>query len=210
MCLCEMAHFSWSLIVSLGRFSPQTTMSAFATSCLVPKGLILKRGVISELEQHRLLQEIASNPWSKVLSRRTQHYGSRYDYKQRNVVNDASVLPMSDCPMPEGALVLDLFTRLNDDHGPNQCIVNEYLSKQSISAHTDASCFGRVVVTLSLGDSTVMTFTRSNHASFSVALNAGDMVILSGDARYEWKHETKAIARDCYRRVSVTYRTVIQ
>ena len=184
------------------------------TTSSCPKGLILYKGAVDLAEQIRLLKLIESQPWSTTLSRRTQHYGARYDYKSRTIIqeNDSSILPMSKCPFPSNEIVQNLFKEEGKEEKEeikvDQCIINEYLSKQSISAHTDASCFGPIIVTVSLLNSTTLTFTHPTLPSYSVLLEPGDILVLKGEARTEWKHETKPITRKDYKRISLTYRTI--
>ena len=167
-------------------------------------------------EEHALLAAIDAGEWSAELRRRVQHYGSRYDYTSR------AVAPAAATPLPGWALGLG--RRLAFE--PDQVIVNEYLPGQGISAHTDCvPCFGPAVAAVSLGSGCVMTFSRSD--SIDVYLEPRSLCVMTGPARYEWRH---AIAprksdpapdggaggggggparRPRGRRVSVTFRTVL-
>ncbi|MEQ1706269.1 MAG: alpha-ketoglutarate-dependent dioxygenase AlkB [Rickettsiales bacterium] len=90
---------------------------------------------------------------------------------------------------------------------------------QGISAHIDyVPCFGATIAIISLGSHCVMDFTNSNTGEKAPALLAQrSLVILSGDARYIWKHSIANRKTDKYdgeviqrnRRVSLTFRTVI-
>ena len=198
----------------LNFYSSSSSIKKEETTSSCPKGLVLYKGAVDFAEQIRLLKLIESQPWSTTLSRRTQHYGARYEYRSRTLSfqNDSSILPMSSCPFPSTPIIQNLFKE--EEKGKekevkvDQCIVNEYLSKQSISAHTDASCFGPIIATISLLDSTTMTFTHPTLPSYSVLLEPGDIVVLKGEARTEWKHETKPITKKDYKRISLTYRSI--
>lgn len=150
------------------------------------------------------------------LSRRVQHYGWRYDYKARSVHRQSYLGPLPEC--------LAVLARQLADKGlmstaPDQAIVNEYLPGQGISAHIDCEpCFGPEIASFSLGDEYPMRFQRvADDEQFELWLPIGSVCIMSGPARYEWKHEIVKRRSDPLaggrkvrrRRVSVTFRKVI-
>lgn len=97
-------------------------------------------------------------------------------------------------------------------------IVNEYLPDQGISAHVDCEpCFGPAIASLSLGGPVQMAFRhRQAGEQISLTLEPLMLLILSGQARYDWTHEIPARKSDLIagvrqpraRRVSLTFRTV--
>ncbi|MFD0530547.1 alpha-ketoglutarate-dependent dioxygenase AlkB [Kitasatospora arboriphila] len=125
-------------------------------------------------------------------------------------------------PLPDWALALA--ARLLDegrlDAPAEQVIVNEYLPGQGISAHVDCvPCFGPVVAALSLGSAAVMDFTDpAGGRRVPVPLAPGGLTVLTGPARYAWRHAIPARRSDPGpdgrvprgRRVSVTFRTLAQ
>jgi alkylated DNA repair dioxygenase AlkB len=159
---------------------------------------------------------VDGEPWLTDLKRRVQHYRYRYDYKARRV--DPS---MHLGPLP--AWVQSTAERLvhagHMPKAPDQLIVNEYQPGQGISPHIDCEpCFGPAICSLSLGSPCVMDFTEEAGGwREPLRLERGSLVVLSGPARYDWKHsiagrkadriEGRAISRD--RRVSLTFRTVL-
>lgn len=162
-------------------------------------GLTIMENFIRQAEERDLIEHIITSPWDTSLSRRTQHYGYRYDYTSKN--------PSSEkIPIPDW--LGTLFERI--DFGPNQCIVNEYQPGQGISAHIDNRKFGPIVATLSLNAEYPMVFTRGSE-TIEVPLPRRSLAILSGEARDEWKHSIPArksdhgVARDT--RYSLTFRT---
>jgi alkylated DNA repair protein (DNA oxidative demethylase) len=155
------------------------------------------------------IKELDKMPWSDALNRRTQQYGARYDYKSRKLVYD--VEPLSVCPMLD-KVAKELNPRLQSVTGDSKlvfdkCIVNEYLAKQRITAHTDSPIFGPVVMTVSLGSSATMLMTLAKHEPYRIVLNHGDLVTLTGEARTRWKHEILPGSGKDFRRVSLTFRT---
>lgn len=156
-------------------------------------------------------------PWLDDLSRRVQHYGWRYDYKSRSIHHDAYLGPLPDF-LEE--MARELCTSGLMERVPDQAIVNEYLPGQGIAAHIDCEpCFGPEIAMISLGDDYPMRFTHVSAAeALDVWLPVGSACVISGPARYEWRHEIAKRKSDHVggmrkrrkRRVSVTFRTVIQ
>ncbi|MGP3979345.1 alpha-ketoglutarate-dependent dioxygenase AlkB [Streptomyces sp. 8N114] len=165
-----------------------------------------------------LLEGIDSAPWSAQLKRRVQHYGHRYDYGRRSV---AAGSQESAPPLPVWAR--EMAARLVDeglmDRKAEQVIVNEYQPGQGISAHVDClPCFGPVIAAISLGSSCVMDFTNPDDGTkLAVPLAPGSLLVMTGPARYIWRHAIASRKSDPGaagrvprgRRVSVTFRTVL-
>jgi alkylated DNA repair dioxygenase AlkB len=184
---------------------------------MVP-GLVYLPDWLDDLGQQQLLADIDAERWSTELRRRVQHYGHRYDYGRRAVaVPDGG----SATPIPTWArtLALRLHVEGHTDRPADQVIVNEYLPGQGISAHVDCvPCFGPAVAAVSLGSACVMDFTGPDHAdTVPVWLLPGSLCLMTGPARYEWRHAIAARKSDPApagrvprsRRVSVTFRTVL-
>src|SRR5262249_22705703 len=102
---------------------------------------------------------------------------------------------------------------------PDQVIVNEYLPGQGIANHIDCQpCFTDTIISLSLGSPCVMDFThKQTQQVISLLLESRSLVVLQGEARYDWMHGIPARKSDRYggmmilreRRVSLTFRKVI-
>jgi alkylated DNA repair dioxygenase AlkB len=92
-----------------------------------------------------------------------QHYGWRYDYRERRVTEEMRLGPLPDWLLPAAEAVGDL---PEFDRRPDQVIVNEYLPGQGISAHVDCEpCFGPAIASLSLGGEVEMVFRKRSTAS---------------------------------------------
>lgn len=166
---------------------------------MYPNGLTK---IDSQIDAASCIAEINKNEWSLALDRRTQHFGARYDYTSRKLVYDAK-------PLDGYIKNLADFISTNFNFTPNQCIVNEYTKGQKITPHIDhTKCFGPKIVTLSVGSSMTMRFTR-NKEKLDIVLNSGDFLIIEAEARYEWKHELLPVHDPNFYRVSLTYRTII-
>jgi alkylated DNA repair dioxygenase AlkB len=167
-------------------------------------------------EQNKLINIIDQQEWSTKLRRRVQHYGYRYDYKNGSL---ASSSYLGDLPNWAGGIA----KRLSDDglttKVPDQVIINEYEPGQGITSHIDCvPCFGKTIISLSLGSSCVMDFTHSQiKQKASILLLPRSLVVMQGAARYEWQHSIAARKKDKYkgrelvrtRRVSMTFREVL-
>ncbi|HET6251070.1 MAG TPA: alpha-ketoglutarate-dependent dioxygenase AlkB [Tepidisphaeraceae bacterium] len=179
-------------------------------------GLRYLPAFIETHEHDELMRQIDSHPWLSDLRRRVQHYGFRYDYSSRRITA-SMVAP----PFPEWAAVFA--ARLADQglapEKPDQLIINEYLPGQGIAGHVDCvPCFSETIISMSLGSACVMEFTngRTNRV-VPVLLEPRGLVIMQGEARFDWKHGIRARKTDNFqgqiirraRRVSLTFRKVI-
>lgn len=180
------------------------------------RGLTYLPDYISADEEQALMAHIDQQSWITDLKRRVQHYGYLYDYKARAVTSDAYLGRLPDWLQP-------LAQRLYDEGTfpavPDQAIVNEYLPGQGISAHIDCvPCFADTIASLSLGSPAVMQFVNPKTGKKrEIPLEERSLIILSGEARYEWMHAIPARKADIVnglkinrgRRVSLTFRNII-
>ena len=180
------------------------------------RGLQYIEDYITESQHNWLLTEIEKYKWLNDLKRRVQHYGFKYNYKARKVDMDMHI---GELPEWLNRLSEKLY---KDGYMPeiaDQVIVNEYLPGQGISSHIDCEpCFKDTIVSLSLASGCVMDFTnKSDKTKIPVWLGPRSLVVLNGEARYEWLHGIAARKWDEWdghryerkRRVSLTFRKVI-
>ena len=166
--------------------------------------------------QNKLLNLIDQQEWSTKLKRRIQQYGYKYDYKNGSLASSSDLGPLPDW-------VQNMANRLSDDgltaNVPDQVIINEYEPGQGITDHVDCvPCFGKTIITLSLGGLCVMDFTKlQTQEKVSILLLPGSVLVMKGAARYGWEHGIAARKKDTYkgeefmrtRRVSMTFREVL-
>lgn len=177
-------------------------------------GLICVPGFLKE--SRSLCDLLDRMPWLDDLSRRVQHYGWRYDFRSRSVDPDAYLGPLPDFLQ---GVAEELFSAGLMERVADQAIVNEYLPGQGIAAQIDCEpCFGPEIAMISLGDDYPMRFTSVSTAeAIDVWLPVGSACVISGPARYQWRHEIAKRKSDLLggtrklrkRRVSVTFRTVM-
>lgn len=186
-----------------------TQLDFFARSHKIPNisGLEYIPNYISATQENELIKIIDSKEWLSDLKRRVQHYGYKYNYTSRSISNDLYI-----GKVPDWLLVLSDILPIK----PDQVIINEYLSGQGISPHIDCiPCFTDIICSLSLLSPCSMDFTKEGIKA-SIFLEPRSLLILSGPARFEWKHGIAARKQDVYlgrkilreRRVSITFRKI--
>ena len=184
-----------------------------------PEGLIYVDDFVSEAEEAELLHLLDVDhvdDWLPDLLRRVQHYGYKYDYRQRRVDRTMELGPLPDS-LRSIADRIAVETSMSTPF--DQAIVNEYEPGQGIAEHIDCEpCFGDMVATLSLGSDIEMQFGhRPTGGQHHQRLRRRSLAILSGPARYEWTHSIAKRKSDRWggprvpreRRVSITFRTVL-
>jgi alkylated DNA repair protein alkB family protein 8 len=165
-----------------------------------------------------LLSYIDAAEWSTQLRRRVQHYGLRYDYARRTVSTDSRAADVPPLPAWARKEAVRLVREGIMGREVDQAIINEYQPGQGISPHIDCvPCFGPVVAAISLGSACVMDFTHPQDGTkISVRLSSGSLCVMTGPARYTWRHSIPARKSDPgatgrvprERRVSMTFRTL--
>ncbi len=193
----------------------------------VIRGLLVIPHFVTASEESFLLQQlddpecpqppgISQSKWMhEPGQRQIRQFGARYDFLARALAK-AEAIPMWMKPICRRVETTAGFGRC-----PNQVIANAYPSaSDGIDVHLDHQlCFGPVVASLSFLSSTVMTF-RHGHKSgdpLTVLLEARSLLVLAGEARYEWYHEigkgpehlgSLGILVPKERRISLTFRTI--
>ncbi|MCY3941104.1 MAG: alpha-ketoglutarate-dependent dioxygenase AlkB [Gammaproteobacteria bacterium] len=149
-------------------------------------GLNYLTDFLSDSEESDLVAVIDNSPWSAELkTRRVQHYGWRYSYRDRRVDKSMYLGPLPNWAKELGKRLVDL--RLLGKI-PDQVIVNDYHGNQGITWHADAPSFADGIATVSLLASWEMNF-RLGKDKRTQRLEQRSALIMSGDARYKWKHE---------------------
>lgn len=171
---------------------------------------------ICQEEAQYLLTQIDQQNWSLELKRRVQHYGYHYDYKAKNITKK---LHLGALPEWLNSYCEQLQTQSFFPKTPDQVIINEYQPGQGISPHIDCiPCFEETIASLSLRSECVMDFIHtSTGEKMCCVLEPRSLLLLSGEARYLWRHGIAARKTDRYkgeilvrgRRVSLTFRNVV-
>ena len=164
-------------------------------------GLQLIENVIDEETENQIIDGLDKEVWSNTLSRRTQHYGYEYNYRNKGVHKKAP-------DFPKAVQHIAHYLKQSQIIDADQCIVNEYRRNQGISKHIDSPDFGPVVVSLSLNADTKFIF-RQYSQSIEMIVPRRSLLVLTNESRYNWTHEIPKITTDQnYRRISLTFRTV--
>ncbi|HEY9607984.1 alpha-ketoglutarate-dependent dioxygenase AlkB [Allocoleopsis sp.] len=167
-------------------------------------------------EQNQLLKAIDAQEWSiesVESTRRIQQHGYRYDY-QNGILVACNYL--GDLPDWAMRIAKQLYSDRLTEIVLDQATVNEYEPGQGLRSHIDCvTCFGDILITLSLGSPYVMELTHSQtQEKREILLLPGSLLALEGEARYVWQHGVMPRDRDIYRgqefvrsrRVSLTFR----
>ena len=166
----------------------------------------------------RLAQAIDGHGWqqSGQMKRLVQQYGFAYNHQAQNQ------RPERVEPFPSWLETLAVLVAQIGKFGrkPDQAIINRYAPGEGIGPHLDFTRhFGDTVASVSLLSDAVMDFTsvEDRTQTLPVLLERGSAVILTGDARYRWKHGIALRHIDRYKdreiqrgtRYSVTFRTML-
>ena len=185
---------------------------------LAAPGLYYLPDFLTPEQQAFLVAQVdaAVDQWRSDLSRRTQHYGWRYDYQAKAITPDMYLGQLPNWLEPVAQLLQNTLVHPVTNQPlfvetPTQCIVNEYIGSQGIAEHTDHPGFGPAIATISLLDDRPMHFGRRyKQPAGAVELQAGSCLLMTEGSRSVWTHEIKrdqAVPRNA-RRLSLTFRTV--
>lgn len=159
----------------------------------------------------RLLTAVDLQPWQTSNKHGVQVYGYHYDHGRR------AAYRIGELPAWAAELAVRLWRDGLLPSVPNQLVANDYRPGEGIFAHVDQAVFGDTIVSVSLGSTCVMQFSNSEaERTEELLLEPQSALILSGDARWAWKHEIPARTVDRWqdhdrprsRRVSLTFRVI--
>ena len=178
-------------------------------------GLFYYENEIDEKREKSLidfLDEGDGQKWKKISdsknSRKVQHYGYLYNYKTGKTKEKGEPIP------DEFEFLISI---LSEKFGKkfNQVIVNNYEEGQGISAHTDVKEYGDMIGCYTIGSGATMTFSKGEKKC-DLYVRSKSLYVMTGESRYEWKHEMASRKSDVVndikvkrgRRISITFRYV--
>jgi len=163
------------------------------------KGLEYIEDYITEDQEAELLEFLDSIEYDNTLSRKTKSFGYQYNYYQFSYTEKCEEIP-------------GVLRSLAPDY--NQCIINHYKPGQGIAAHTDnTKIFDDKIIIYSLGSDIEMEFIAKHGRVTKLILKRRSLLVLQGEARYDWKHciqkrkTDNGIKRGT--RYSITFRNVL-
>lgn len=166
------------------------------------KGLKIIELFITSEQERNLVKFLEAQNWSSEIRRKTLHYGKRYCYKTKKLINDVEPIPEELYELIEA--VEDQVCSKTTSFKINQCIVNKYEAGEGIGAHIDhKTLFSGIIVTVSLLSDCVITFVKEKE-SVSVPAQRRSCIILEKEARYDWTHALKCSEK----RISITFRQI--
>jgi len=158
-----------------------------------------------------LLTAVDAGEWRDFGDRRAQIYGYSYHYTKGGLYRVDDLPPWAQ----------DLAARLERDglmtELADQMVVNDYAAGRGIPAHVDAPVFTDAIISISLGSTCIMEFTKESGEAEQQFLEPMSALVIAGEARHEWKHAIPARTVDEWqgrewpreRRVSLTFRRVL-
>lgn len=148
------------------------------------------------------LESISKSP----NSRKVAHFGYYYAY-DRSGLKPAKKIPnlLRKIANKDKLNVITMNDHfLESDF--NQVIINQYHPGQQISPHIDhTKLFGPTIFCITIGQPVPIKFQKGNDV-ITIEPCEGSAYIMTGDARYAYKHSLKNNGDDT--RYSITYRTV--
>jgi alkylated DNA repair dioxygenase AlkB len=159
----------------------------------------------------RLLAAVDLHPWQMSVDHGVQVYGYHYNHAKR------AGYRIGELPPWAGDLAVRLWRDGLLPNVPDQMVANDYRPGSGIFAHVDQAAFGNTIASVSLGSTCVMQFSNTEVERMEeLLLEPRSVLILSGEARWAWKHEIPARAVDMWRtqerprsrRVSLTFRVM--
>ena len=191
----------------------------------LPPGIIYIPNFITMDEEQNIVRNLDNSKWSEQLQRRVQHFGIVFDYHNKTVGDVAKD------PFP--SWTCDLVDRIEhyveETHACriklDQLTCNEYKPGIGISSHCDTHTpFGDFIPVVSLLEPIAFDMSpdptlNGYPARVSLWIEPRSLFIMSGEARYGWKHaiakrlsdtdpQGHRIART--RRISLTFREVVR
>ena len=160
-----------------------------------------------------------SNDWQCVgipeKSRKVLQYG--FEYKYRSAQTDIEVTPIP-AVIDELRVLIKSINNIPEELPFNQCIINRYLPGQGISPHVDSPQFEDYICCFTMGSGGTMVFQHPTHGKYELFVEPRSVYLMSGEARYKWKHSMsgkksdrvndKKLLRET--RISVTFRSVLK
>ena len=175
------------------------------------EGLQYVANYLDQSTHDSLLASVDLAPWLWSVDHGVQIYGYRYQH------STGSVFRIGELP----SWSIELAARLHCDgflpSVPDQMVVNDYKPGSGIFAHVDQAPFGDRVASVSLGSTCVMQFSKVGvEREEEILLEPGSLLLLSGEARWSWRHGIPARIVDSWqrqerprsRRVSLTFRII--
>ena len=166
----------------------------------VPEGLLYKADFLSHPEQISLLHELRALPYEhdmfrgKLMKRRWAQFGYNY------VSIGQKLTPAPPIP----PFLQRVIEKASPYYPPaiefSQLIVTHYPPEAGINWHSDAKCFGDVILGVSLASEARFQFRPKGEtkASFEVTVVPGSLYVMQGVARWQYEHRLVPVKVERY------------
>lgn len=178
------------------------------------------QSLIDDIEMFLVMTEEWHTVGTATNSRQVIHYGYKYQYRTGKATEPTDPNPPIIEALRTRLFDIRLSATENELRIPttarmDQCIINRYLAGQGIGAHIDNASYDDWIACFTFGSGVCMEFTK-NHQTVELYTEPGSLYIMSGEARYGWKHQQRMRLSDVVNgmriprgtRTSVTFRTV--
>ncbi len=165
------------------------TARSYEGRCLVfgkrPPGFRIIEGFVDALEQKEIENWIRSNfAWER---RRQGSLPPAEQYPHHGPI------PAWATALGERMVALGLFP-----YPPDHVLLRRYDRGVGVEPHIDREAYGPVVAGLTLGSSRMFNLTRGG-SRLEALLVPGDLYVMTGAARYRWRHSIPARLEDEFR-----------
>lgn len=156
---------------------------------------------VAELVSNGLIETFITNGPAFTVgngrnSRRVMHYGYEYNYKTGDVTQPAPPFP----PWVNALVDIIRSIGIGSENGEiklDQCLINKYEAGQGIAAHIDSLKYGEFIYCFTFASGAHMEFTHpKTNVRVVVYTEPNSLYIMSGDARYVWRHEMRPVKTD--------------
>jgi alkylated DNA repair dioxygenase AlkB len=158
-------------------------------------GLYHHRQIVPVEAQEELIKFFESIPsWEKagIAKRKVLHFGYVYPYNRAlkltpthpipEIIQRLLIQPLQSLP--------GINATEKTPWAPDQVIINRYLLKEGISAHTDhKKLFKDRIVCVTLGESADMLFKHVELPNATIRTDPGSVYVMTEKARWEYTHE---------------------
>lgn len=165
------------------------------------KGLYYIPNYLTQEEHNNIVNNlVTSTNWSAVgsssNSRKVLQYGYSYAYDKSGIKQIADIPELYKNLIDVNKINNCLGIKLLDKNNFNQLIINEYKPKQGIHKHVDhVKYFGPVIMCITCGSGINMEFSIGEEI-INFYVEPYSMYIMTGDARYKWKHGIRSTGFD--------------
>lgn len=149
-------------------------------------GLLYVPELITKFQEKQLIQLLDRQRWHREEQQRIQQYGYRHHRLLKQIDEELFLGALPDWALD---MARTLYERGFCSRIPDQVDVVEYQPGQGHPPHIELpQGFDEMIAFVSLGSSSIMDFQHKQGARYSKWIAPRSLLLLSGEARYDWTH----------------------